>query len=353
MENNSQFEARFTALPGEIWSKIAKIDEIKGRWTGGLRLSPQILIRLKKSVLVTSSGASTRIEGAKLSDAEVESFIQGVKPWKWESRDEQEVQGYYELLSNVFDTWRNLSFSESSLKHFHKELLKYVEKDERHRGEYKKGENSVKMFDADGKEIGVVFETTPAYLTPKKMQELVSFTLTALEEKNIHSLLVIGNFIVEFLRIHPFQDGNGRLSRVLTNLLLLKKDYAYAPYVSHEKLIEDNKENYYITLRRSQKSFGTEKEDITPWLDFFLTMLLKQSEMALELMESEQVEKLLSPKQLAVWEYIQGVREATPSEIAEKTGVARPTVNQALTKLLKVERIEKISSGRSTRYRKL
>ncbi|MDP2838299.1 MAG: Fic family protein, partial [Candidatus Moranbacteria bacterium] len=180
-----------------------------------------------------------------------------------------------------------------------------------------------------------------------------SFTLTALEEKKIHSLLVIGNFIVEFLRIHPFQDGNGRLSRILTNLLLLKKDYAYAPYVSHEKLIEDNKENYYIALRRSQKSFGTEKEDITPWLDFFLTMLLKQSELALELMESEQIEKLLSPKQLAVWEYIQGVSEATPSEIAEKTGVARPTVNQALTRLLKVERIEKIGSGRGTRYRKL
>jgi Fic family protein len=353
MESKASFEARFTTLPGEIWSKIAKIDEIKGRWTGGLKLSPQILMRLKKSVLVTSSGASTRIEGSKLSDAEVEVFIQGVKPGKWEGRDEQEVRGYYELLSNVFDAWRNLSFSESSIKHSHKELLKYVEKDERHRGEYKKGENSVKMFDADGKEIGVVFETTPAYLTPKKMQELVGFTLTALEEKHIHPLLVIGNFIVEFLRIHPFQDGNGRFSRVLTNLLFLKKDYAYAPYISHEKLIEDNKENYYIALRRSQKSFGTEKEDIVPWLDFFLTMLLKQSEMALELMESEQVEKLLSLKQLAVWEYVQGVAEATPSEIAEKTGVARPTVNQALTKLLKVERIEKIGSGRSTRYRKL
>lgn len=353
MKNNSQFEARFATLPGEIWSKIAKIEEIKGRWIGGLKLGPQVLTRLKKSVLVTSSGASTRIEGAKLSDEEVESLIQGVKPGKWESRDEQEVRGYYELLNNVFDAWRTLSFSESSIKHFHKELLKYVGKDERHRGEYKKGENAVKMFDADGEEIGIVFETTPAYLTPKKMQELASFTLTALEEKNIHPLLVIGNFIVEFLRIHPFQDGNGRLSRVLTNLLLLKNDYAYAPYVSHEKLIEDNKENYYIALRRSQKSFGTEREDITAWLDFFLTILLNQSEIALVLMESEQVEKLLSPKQLAVWEYLQGVAEAPPSEIAEKTGVARPTVNQALTRLLKMERIEKIGSGRGTRYRKL
>lgn len=353
MDNNSQFEARFDSLPREIWSKIAKIDEIKGRWTGGLRLSPQILVRLKKSVLVTSSGASTRIEGSKLSDEEVESFIQGVKPGKWESRDQQEVRGYYELLSNIFDAWKTLSFSESAIKHFHKELLKYTEKDERHRGEYKKGENTVKMFDADGKEIGVVFETTLAYLVPKKMQELTDFTVAALEEKKIHSILVIGNFIVEFLRIHPFQDGNGRLSRVLTNLLLLKEGYAYVPYVSHEKLVEDNKENYYIALRRSQKSFGTAKEDIVAWLDFLLTVLLKQSEMALELMESEQIEKLLSIKQLAVWEYIQGVAEAVPSEIAEKTGVARPTVNQALTRLLKAERIEKIGAGRGTRYRKL
>jgi len=353
MQDISTFEARLTDLSGEIWSKIAKIDEIKGRWRGGLRLSPHVLIRLKKSVLVTSSGASTRIEGSKLSDLEVETFIQNVRQRKWESRDEQEVRGYYELLNNVFDAWQTLSFSESFIKHFHKELLKYVEKDERHRGEYKKVENSVMLFDADGKEIGVVFETVPAYLTPKKMQELVGFTSTALEEKKIHPLLIAGNFIVEFLRIHPFQDGNGRLSRVLTNFLLLKSEYAYAPYVSHEKLIEDNKENYYIALRRSQKSFGTEQEDISAWLDFFLTMILMQSEIALELMESEQVESLLSTKQLIVWKYIQSVAEAVPSEIAKETGVARPTVNQALTRLLEVERIEKLGAGRGTRYRKL
>ncbi len=217
MKDARHFEDRLSDLSGEIWSKIAKIDEIRGRWRGGLRLSPHVLLRLKKSVLVTSSGASTRIEGSKLSDLEVETYIQNVRPGKWESRDEQEVRGYYELLNKIFDAWQTLSFGESSIKHFHKELLKYTQKDERHRGEYKKVENSVMLFDAEGKEIGVVFETVPAYLTPKKMQELVHFTSTALEDKKIHPLLVTGNFIVEFLKIHPFQDGNGRLSRVLTN----------------------------------------------------------------------------------------------------------------------------------------
>lgn len=352
MTKKSQFEARLATIPAEIWSKITKIDETKGRWIGGVNLSPQILGRLKKSVLVTSAGASTRIEGAKLTDEEVEKIMQGVKSSKWKSRDEQEVRGYYELLKNVFDSWKEVSFSESSIKHFHKELLKYVEKDKRHRGEYKKTENTVNMLDEKGNVIGVVFKTVPAYLTPKNMQELVDWTRMVLEQKKIHPLLVVGNFVVEFLNIHPFQDGNGRLSRILTNILLLKEGYLYMPYISHEKFVEDNKNDYYISLRRSQKTFG-KVEDITAWLDFFLTMILKQSEMAVELLKSEQVEKLLSRKQLIVWEYLQAVAEAAPGEIAGKTKVARPTVNQALVKLLKLKRIEKIGSGRGTRYRKL
>lgn len=125
------------------------------------------------------------------------------------------------------------------------------------------------------------------------------------------------------------------------------------PYVSHEKLIEDNKNDYYLALRRSQKTFDTKNENISDWLDYFLTIMIKQSELAVGLLESEQVEKLLSLKQLSVWDYLQTVPEATPSEISTKTKVARPTVNQALTKLLNLKRIEKIGSGRGTRYRKL
>ena len=185
------------------------------------------------------------------------------------------------------------------------------------------------------------------------MQELVDWTKKTLAEDRIHPLLVIGNFIVEFLNIHPFQDGNGRLSRILANFLLLKEGYSYMPYISHEKLIEDNKNDYYIALRGSQKTFGKAEESIIVWLDFFLTILHKQSEMALDLLSSEQAEKLLSQKQLNVWNYLLETDEAAPLEIAEKTKVARPTINQALTKLLKMKKIEKIGSGRGTRYRKL
>lgn len=312
-----------------------------------------MLNRLKRSVLITSTGASTRIEGAKLSDEDVEKLMRGIDIQKFANRDKQEVKGYFELLENVFDSWKSLKFSENSIKHFHKELLKYVEKDETHRGEYKKRENQVQMINAAGESVGVLFDTTSAYLAPKEMQELVEWTQKALKEKRYHPLLTVSNFFVEFLQIHPFQDGNGRLSRVLTNLLLLKEGYLYMPYVSHEKFVEDNKPEYYLALRQSQKTFKTENETIIPWLDFFLTIFLKQSEMAIELLSKENIERLLTQKQLAVWDYLQKVDSATPREISEQTKVAYPTVRQAIDKLMRLKKIERIGQGRSTSYRKL
>jgi len=353
MATNNKLDQRLQQIPTEIWSKITKIDELKGQWIAGARLSPQVLNRLKRSVLITSTGASTRIEGAKLSDEDVEKLMRGIDIQKFTDRDKQEVKGYYELLENVFDSWKNLRFNESAIKHFHKELLKYVEKDTDHRGDYKKRENQVQMLNAAGESVGVLFDTTPAYLAPKEMQELVEWTQEALIEKKYHPLLIVGNFLVEFLQIHPFQDGNGRLSRVLTNLLLLKEGYLYMPYVSHEKFVEDNKPEYYLALRQSQKTFLSAEETIIPWLDFFLTIFLKQSEMAIDLLSKENIERLLTQKQLAVWSYLQKVDSATPREISEKTKVAYPTVRQAIDKLMRLKKIERIGQGRSTSYRKL
>ena len=298
------FSKRIEQIPSVIVSKIAKIDELKGQWITGARLSPQVLGRLKRSVLITSTGASTRIEGSRLSDEDIEKLMRGISIQKFTNRDKQEAQGYYELLENVFNSWKSLKFNESAIKHFHQELLKYVDKDQKHRGEYKKGENKVHMLDEAGQSVGILFDTSPAFLTPGKMRDLIEWTQKILEKEKYHPLLVIGNFLVEFLKIHPFTDGNGRLSRVLTNLLLLQAGYAYIPYVSHEKLVEDNKPDYYIALRRSQKTMGTKKENIADWLNFFLDMVLKQSQMAMDLLSKENIEKILSEKQIIVWQYI-------------------------------------------------
>jgi Fic family protein len=362
MANLTRFDKRLEVIPASILTLIAAIDELKGRWVAGVNLHPQILGRLKQSVLITSTGASTRIEGAKLTDEEVKNLMKGISLQKFKDRDVQEVKGYYELLKNVFDSWQSIKLNEGTIKHFHQEILKYVEKDTFHRGQYKVTENKVQMIDAKGNIVGTIFDTTPVYLTPIEMQELVEWTIEALKNKRYHPLLVIGNFVVEFLKIHPFHDGNGRLSRILTNLLMLQAGYLYISYVSHEKLIEERKRQYYVTLRKTQltlrlakarsgQAFKSEKQDLIPWLTFFLNIILDQSKQAVDLLNTDMVEKTLSEKQLAVLEYLEKVKEATPGDITKNTKVARPTVNQVLEKLINLKKIERIGMGRSTRYR--
>ena len=183
------------------------------------------------------------------------------------------------------------------------------------------------------------------------MQELVEWTQIAFNNQRFHPLLIIANFLVQFLQIHPFQDGNGRISRVLTNLLMLQAGYAYMPYVSHEKIVEDNKPEYYLALRQSQRSFYSSQESILSWITFFVEVTLHQSKMALDLFSKENVEKLLSPRQLEVWLYLQDAVEVTPRELSQKLEIPRPTINQVLDKLLDLGKIERLGSGRGTRYR--
>ena len=254
---DDKFNSRIQSLPTEISEFIRQIDELRGQWVEGADLDRQVLTRLRKSVLVTSTGASTRIEGSELSDKDVEKLMRGLSLKRFRSRDMEEVQGYYELLTNVFNSYQSTPFFEGTIKFFHRELLKHAEKDTEHRGEYKKKENRVEMVNTAGDSVGVLFDTTPAYLTGKEMLELVEWTQQAILERKIHPLLIIGNFIVEFLAIHPFEDGNGRLSRILTNLLLLRAGYSFVEYVSHEQIIEQRKDQYYLALRSSQKTFRT------------------------------------------------------------------------------------------------
>ncbi|MFH1244026.1 MAG: Fic family protein [bacterium] len=348
----TKFDQRLINISQSIWLKIAEIESLRGQWTGSTKFSPQILGRLKKSVLVTSTGSSTRIEGSRLSDADIEKMLRGISIQKFTNRDQQEAQGYYELLHNVFESWESLSFSENLLKHFHQELLKYVTKDSIHRGEYKHQENAVAMVDDTGKSVGVLFATTKAYLTPKEMNELIDWTISALNHKLYHPLLIIGNFVVEFLLIHPFTDGNGRLSRILTNLLLLSQAYLYMPYISHEKIIEDNKPEYYLALRQSQQTLRTKNQDLSPWLHFFLDIILAQSRLAIQLLSKQNPESTLSPSQLLVLNYLQTIDTATPAEIVKEAGVARPTINQVVNKLIKLSLIERIGQGSTTRYRR-
>ncbi|OGF47902.1 MAG: hypothetical protein A2231_07505 [Candidatus Firestonebacteria bacterium RIFOXYA2_FULL_40_8] len=345
-------DERLSDVSPQIYKKLLEIERMAGQFSVGASYAPALLERLKKAVLITSTGASTRIEGSTLTDQEIEVFIQNISIQKLENRDEQEVKGYYDLMLKIFDSWRDIEISESTIRQFNNDLLKYVPTEDSNRGKYKTMDNSVAMV-KDGKIVATIFKTTPPLHTPKKMNDLLTWTKEALDQSRYPVLLVTANFLVEYLAIHPFKDGNGRSSRALTNLILLKHDYSFMPYVSHEKFIEDNKKDYYLALRRSQRTFGTKKESISAWLDLFVEVVYKQAEQASKLLSRENIENLLSKKQLAVWTILQSVPDASIEEIANKTSMNRSTVDQAITKLIKLKKVERIGFSVATRYRKI
>lgn len=216
----------------EILSLIARIDEFKGAWRALGTLAPERLSALRRVATIESIGSSTRIEGSKLSDREVERLLSNLEIKSFSTRDEQEVAGYAELMDLVFSSWRDIPFTENYLKQLHQILLRYSEKDVRHRGQYKTNSDSVAVFDENGVQIGIVFQTASPFDTPRLMTELMTWVQSERESRRLHPLLIISVFVVVFLEVHPFQDGNGRLSRALTTLLLLQAGYAYAPYSS-------------------------------------------------------------------------------------------------------------------------
>lgn len=348
---NSRFNDRIYLRP-EMLKLIARIDELKGLWRGSTALNPQVLKQLKASVIITSTGASTRIEGSRMSDADVARLIKGLRSKPPKGRDAEEVAGYADLLGRIFDNYKTLKLTEGQILQFHDILLKFSSKDRDHKGHYKSADNIVVARGDSGEEV-VLFRPTPPYLVKKEMDEILAWTHASLEKKSLHPALVIANFIFEFLAIHPFHDGNGRLSRALTNLLLLQTGYAYISYVSLEEIIEDRKEAYYFSLRGAQRHHKTEREDISTWIVFLLEVLVAQAEEARGLIERDDPERLLSERQIAVLGLFKDNKELAPRQIALQLGIPMPTVKQVLARLVALRLIKRVGLGRSTRYRKL
>jgi Fic family protein len=269
-------QTRSLLITPAFLSAIAEIDEFKGAWRALGSIAPERLSALRRVATIESIGSSTRIEGSRLSDQEVQRLLTNLEVTTFVTRDEQEVAGYAQVMDTIFASWRDIDMTENHIRQLHRDLLRHSGKDAWHRGAWKTSANSIAAFDATGQQIGVVFETVSPFDTPGRMTDLVSWYNAACDEGTLHPLLLIGIFVVVFLEIHPFQDGNGRLSRVLTTLLLLKAGYAYVPYASLESVIEQSKETYYLALRRTQITIRSDDPDWGPWLDYFLTALLRQ-----------------------------------------------------------------------------
>ena len=334
----------------QILNIISKIDEFKGAWRAIGNLAPDRLNSLKHVATIESIGSSTRIEGVKLTDREVEALLSGLDRKSFGSRDEQEVVGYADVMNTVFKSFNDIPLTENYIRQLHKILLQYSSKDGRHRGEYKKMPNHVEAFDYDGNSLGVIFETFSPFDTPMAMEELLTWTSGQLDEKTLHPLLIISVFVVHFWAIHPFQDGNGRLSRVVTTLLLLKNGYLYVPYSSLESVIEKNKDNYYLALRRTQSSLKSDNPDYTPWLLFFLNVLEAQKDMLSRKIERENFFAKLPRLSLQIIELVKEHGQLSISEIESTTNVNRNTIKKRLADLVRDKYLIKQGQGRGTRY---
>ena len=335
----------------EILNLIAGIDEFKGAWRALGALAPDRLSALRRVATIESIGSSTRIEGSKLSDREVEQLLSNPESPSFATRDEQEVAGYAELMERVLASWQDIPFTENHIKQLHQILLRYREKDGWHRGNYKTHSNSVAAFDENGTQIGIVFQTATPFDTPRLMTELVAWVAQARVAARLHPLLIIALFVVVFLEIHPFQDGNGRLSRMLTTLLLLQGGYAYAPYGSSESVIEQGKEAYYLALRQTQGTIRTESPNWQPWLVFFLRSLAEQAGRLENKVEREKmVLASLSELSLRIVEFAREHGRITIGKAIKLTGASRNTLKQHFRTLVERGTLNRHGSGRGVWY---
>jgi len=335
----------------EILSLIAGIDEFKGAWRALGTLAPERLSALRRVATIESIGSSTRIEGSRLSDRDVQRLLANLEIRLFETRDEQEVAGYAEVMEMVFESWRDIAVTENHIKQLHRDLLRHSSRDERHRGAYKTSMNSVAAFDETGAQIGIVFETASPFDTPRLMEELLDWFNRTTEEKSLHPLLAIGIFIVVFLEIHPFQDGNGRLSRVLTTLLLLRTGYAYVLFSSLESVVEQSKEGYYLALRQTQGTIRTDQPEWEPWLLFFLKALRQQM---VRLRTQVEREKLMmgemSELAARIIELVQEHGRLSIGDAVKLTGANRNTLKQHFRALVSEGHLKLHGQGRGAWY---
>jgi len=347
--DSPDFLARLTITP-EMLRLIADLDEFKGQWQALGRLAPERLSALRRVATIESVGSSTRIEGARLTDQEVDRLLSSLDTSSFSSRDEQEVAGYSEAMELVFESHAEITLTENHIKQLHGVLLRHATKDQRHRGQYKTLANHVEAFNADGKSLGVVFATASPFDTPRLVKELVHWTTESLAAQEHHVLLVLAVFVVRFLAIHPFQDGNGRLSRVLTTLLLLRADYSYIPYSSLERVVEENKDQYYLTLRHAQSTLDKDEANLGQWMTFLLRCLVKQKDMLQRRVEREGLMAALpalSEELLSIAREHGRVTTATGTRLS---GANRNTVKLHLRNLVQGGHLKAHGRGKGTWY---
>lgn len=335
----------------KILNLISQIDLYKGKWNSIEKQENIYLKELRKIATIESIGSSTRIEGGTMTDKEIEELLNDVKITKLKTRDEQEVIGYYDTLEIIYENYNNIRLSENYIKQLHQALLRHSDKDVRHRGKYKSLSNKV-VANYPGGIQKVIFNTTEVHLVSNEMNDIIKWTNEQFDSKEIHPLLITVNFIYEFLSIHPFQDGNGRLSRLLTTLILLQNDYLFIQYVSFENLIETTKKEYYQSLMEGQKNRNDENENISKWTLYFLekmNILIQRLEAKYDVFKSKG--GYLNERQKKITAYLEKNQPLKISDLSKQfKNININTIKKDLQYLKKEQIIKSIGRGKGTVY---
>lgn len=343
------------AFSGEIYQQIMKrlseIDGFKGYWQATELKHSKHLKELRKIATIASIGSSTRIEGATLTDQEVEKLLKSVKITKLTTREQQEVVGYYQALEIILNNYAEIPLTENYLHQMHGILLKHSGKDQSHKGRYKQLSNQVVANYPDGTQR-TIFRTTEPHLTSSEMESLLIWASERREKADMHPVLLVAVFVYEFLSIHPYQDGNGRLSRLLTTLLLAQQGYDFVQYVSFENIIEAQKEGYYRALMDGQKNRYTEDEKIDKWVLFFLdclvTLVLRLDE---KYKQYSKLKKELNDRQKEVLELIRNKEVVRISDVETSFETySRNTLKKDLAYLVNEGFLLKTGEKSGTRY---
>ncbi len=335
----------------QINQLLSVIDTFKGSWKILEQTKSGYLKELRKIATIESIGSSTRIEGSTLTDVEIEKLLKTVKISKLETRDKQEVIGYYEALEIILENYNDIPLNQSYIHQLHGILLKHSSKDQTHKGRFKNLSNQVVANYPDGTQR-TIFRTTKPHLTASEMENLLIWTTDRLEKKDLHPLMIAATFVYEFLSIHPYQDGNGRLSRLLTTFLLLKLDYKFIQYVSFEHVIEHKKENYYRALMDGQKNRYNEEERIDKWMMFFLDGLIELTKKLEAKYETYSKLKLvLNDRQQQIIAFVKEEKTTQIKAIeAELKNYSRNTIKKDLAYLVNENLLLKTGAGRGVKY---
>ena len=332
-------------LTPEIVQMITSIHEHKGKQELFLEAHADELKTLLEAALIQSTGASNRIEGIFTSDRRLEELVkQRAEP---RNRSEQEIAGYREILAAIHESYEYITPRPNVILQLHRDLYSYSQSTVG--GSYKNSDNIIMETDAEGHQK-TRFVPVPAFQTPDAMEELCNQFLESWEKKRIDSLILIPMFVLDFLCIHPFNDGNGRMSRLLTLLLLYKAGYIVGKYISIEMLIEKTKETYYDALQASSANWHENKNSYEPFVKYYLGIMLKACH------EFEGRVAYLKDRTLSKSERIRAMIDRKVGKITKKEimefcpDISKVTVERTLTDLVKSGYIAKVGAGPSTGY---